>query len=255
VPFCGSASKHTVVFEAGPTLPGVSSYRLEFNPSEITKPGLNDLLPFMDGVMDEDSTVFFLGGKVTRCDTALDFGSLHMNDIILRTTRLQKHGIYSDKLGWPETTYMGTPKSRRIVAYQKLVPGGAILRLECRVKPGCFGHQIASLPNPFKGVQLIPADFSAVAGLQIPPQFIADSMRIGGIKRALPPLTQPQRKALKHAWASAQGLIPNLDALWAKWPQALIDCGLGKHLGAIPVHMLTQVAEIPKSLPACSSAA
>jgi hypothetical protein len=101
VPFGDSVSKHTVVLEAGPNQPGVPSYRLELNPSNITKPGLDDLLPFMDSVI-EHSTVFFLAGKVTRCDVALDFASLNINDIIVRTSRLQKHGVYSDKSGWLE---------------------------------------------------------------------------------------------------------------------------------------------------------
>jgi hypothetical protein len=89
-------------------------------------------------------------------------------------------------------------------------------------------------------VQLIPADFSANSGLTIPPQFIADSMRIGGLKRAVSALALVERKPLRLAYANAQELVPNLDALWAKWPAALIGYGLGKHLGAVPVPLLTQ---------------
>jgi hypothetical protein len=140
---------------------------------------------------------------------------------------------------------MGTPKSRRIVAYQKPVVIGSQLRLETRLKPRCLGKHIAALANPFAKVQLIPADFSATSDLPIPAQFIADSMRIGGLKRALAPLPADQRKILREAYANAQELVPNLDALWAKWPEALIGYGLGKHLGAVPVPLVT----IPKSLP------
>lgn len=70
-------------------------------------------------------------------------------------------------------------------------------------------------------------------------------MRIGGLKRALVPLPAEQRKILREAYANAQELVPNLDALWAKWPEALIGYGLGKYLGAVPVPLVT----IPKSLP------
>jgi hypothetical protein len=81
------------------------------------------------------------------------------------------------------------------------------------------------------------------------------SLRFTGAKRALAHLAKPQRNALKYAYAHAEGLVPNLDALWAKWPQTLIECGLGKHLGALPVHILTQVTEISKSLPVSADAA
>jgi hypothetical protein len=81
------------------------------------------------------------------------------------------------------------------------------------------------------------------------------SLRFTGAKRALAHLAKPQRNALKYAYAHAEGLVLNLDALWAKWPQTLIECGLGKHLGALPVHILTQVTEISKSLPVSADAA
>jgi hypothetical protein len=252
-PIGDCVSKHIVVLEAGPYHPGVSSYRLEFNPSKITKAGLIDLLAFLDCVMDEHSQVFFLMGKVTRCDLAIDFPSLDVRDVIIRTARLQKHGVYTDRYGFPETLYVGTPRSRRMVAYQKPDEHGSHLRLECRLKPGCLGKDVATLPNPFAKVQLIPADFSGTSGLPIPAQFIADSMRIGGLKRALAPLTNDQRKILRHAYANALELVPNLDALWATWPDALVEYGLGAYLGALPVTLMKQVGFAPL-LPACPEA-
>jgi hypothetical protein len=250
VPFGDCVSKHIVVLEADPHHPDVPSYRLEFNPSKITQAGFGDLLSFMDLVIHEDSLVFFVMGTVTRCDLALDFQSLHVRDVIVRTNRLQKHGVYADRHGWPETVYIGTPKSRRIVAYEKPDAIGSHLRLECRLKPKILGQHMAALTNPFKGVQLIPTDFAASSGLNIPPQFIADSMRIGGLKRALSALAPADRKVLRVAYANAQKLVPNLDPLWAKWPEALIGYGLGKHLGAVPVPLCTQTAEISKLISA-----
>ena len=106
------------------------------------------------------------------------------------------------------------------------------LRVETRLKPGCRGHEVAALKNPFGNVKLIPSTFSDLAGLSIPSQFIADSVRIGGLQRALLPLSTVQRKALKKAYEKAASLLPPTDALWANWSQTLIGYGLGQHLGA-----------------------
>ncbi len=139
---------------------------------------------FLESIIDPDPVGFFRAGKVTRCDIALGLLGHHHEDFIVRSSRMQKHGVYSDRHGDVQTTYLGTPKSRRIVAYEKPVPGSleTHLRLEYRLKPGFFGHQVAKLENPFSGVSLIPADFSEAAGIGIPPQFIADSIRIGGLR-------------------------------------------------------------------------
>ena len=234
VPFKGGPSKHTVCFEAGPRRPGQASYRLDYNPAKICETGFDDLTVFLEGIFDPDVVGFYRAGKVTRCDLALDlFGHQH-EDFIVRSSRLQKHGVYSDRHGYVQTTYLGTPKSRRIVAYEKSVPGSleSHLRLECRLKPGFFGFQVAKLENPFSGIGLIPADFPETAGIDIPAQFIADSIRIGGLKRALRALDPAQRKTLKQAFKAAESVLPSLDALWASWPETLIGLGLGKHLGA-----------------------
>jgi len=237
VPFKEGFPKAMVCFEAGPRRPGQASYRLDYNPSKVSEAGFDDLSVFLESVIDPDPVGFFHAGKVTRCDIALDLLGHHHEDFIVRSSRLQKHGVYSDRYGFIETAYLGTPKSRRIVAYEKPVPGSLEphLRLECRLKPGFFGHQVAGLENPFSGVRLIPAGFSQTAGIGIPAQFIADSMRIGGLKRALAVLDPAQRKALKKTFKAAESVLPNLDALWASWPEILIGMGLGKHLGAVPV--------------------
>ncbi len=237
VPFKEASSKAMACFEAGPRRPGQASYRLDYNPSKLSEAGFDDLSVFLETIIDPDVVGFFRASKVTRCDIALDLLGLHHEDFIVRSSRLQKHGVYSDRHGDVQTTYLGTPKSRRIVAYEKPVPGSlqSHLRLECRLKPGFFGHQVAKLENPFSGVGLIPADFSETAGIDIPAQFFADSIRIGGLKRALRALDPARRKRLKQAFKAAESVLPNLDAMWALWPDTLIGMGLGKHLGAVPV--------------------
>jgi hypothetical protein len=236
LPFDGTAQE-TICFEAGARRPGQASYRIDFNPSKLSEAGLVDLMVFLESTIDPYPLEFFRGGKVTRCDVALDLPGYHLEDVIVRTARLQKHGVYADRYGQVETTYLGTPRSRCVVAYDKPQEGGvdARLRLECRLKPRCLGYELAQLDNPFAGVQLLPADFSEASGIGIPSQLIADSIRIGGLKRVLLALDPEQRKLLRKAHKDAVSLLPNLDAAWAGWPSILASYGLGKELGAVPV--------------------
>jgi hypothetical protein len=237
LPFGGTEPRQTVCFEAGPRRPGQASYRLEYNPAKLSEAGFDDLELFLDSVLDPEPVGFFRAGKVTRCDVAIDLPGHDVEDVIVRSQRLRKHGIYSDGYGHVQTAYVGAAKSRRIVAYAKPDEGNLVprLRLECRLKPRCLGHQVAQLKNPFSGIGLIPANFSAAADIDIPPSFIADAIRIGGLQRALRPLDPPRRKVVREAYRAAESLLPKLDAAWASWPQILIGMGLGKHLGAVPV--------------------
>jgi hypothetical protein len=245
VPFKPDVSRSVVTFEAGPHKPKMPSYRLDFNPSKISPAGLDDLMVFLDSVVDPDALTFFRMSKVTRCDVALDLPGLDLSKVIVRSSGLQKHSVYSDRHGNPQTVYLGTPRSRRLAAYDKPVPGQVEkqLRLECRLKPQCLGHELAKLQNPFRKVQLFPAGFAVGLDLGIPAQYIADSFRIGGLKRALAPLDKPHRKLLKKALAEAKQVeLPDPEQLWSKWPETLIGYGLGKELGAIPVAFATGMA-------------
>jgi hypothetical protein len=227
-------SPQIVTFQAGPYLPGVASYRWEGNPDKISIAGWDDLYTLLSSCIDVDPIAFFRMSKITRLDVALDLPGLTLEEVIVRSSRLQKHGVYSNRHGDPEMTYLGTPRSRRIASYDKPVEGSmkTALRVETRLKPGCLGYEVAGLKNPFANVQLIPSSFSQLAGLSIPSQCIADSVRMGGLKRALLPLNTAQRKALKNAYAKAVSVLPSTDALWANWPQTLAGYGLGQHLGA-----------------------
>jgi hypothetical protein len=237
LPFKPNSIRHNVCFEAGPRRPGQASFRLDFNPAALSPEATLDLGVFLQGIMAEDDLIFFRAGKITRSDVALDLPGYHLADCIVRSARMQKHGVYSNRHGDPESTYLGTPRSRCIVVYDKPNEDklDTHLRLECRVKPGILGRELAELPNPFSGVKLIPANFADAAGLDIPSQFIADSIRMGGLKRALKPLDKSAQKALRAAFTSAQSQLPSVDDLWATWPEVLKSCGLGKQLGAVPV--------------------
>lgn len=239
-------SPQTVIFEAGPYLPGVASYRLDGNPHKISGEGWDDLSALLTGCIDVDPVIFVRMGKITRMDVALDLPGLRLEDVIVRSSRSQKHGVYSNRYGNPETIYIGTPRSRRIVAYDKPIEGSmkTALRIEARLKPGCRGWEVAGLKNPFAKVALIPSNFSHPTGLQIPTQNIADSVRLGGLKRALLPLNSSQRKLLKVAYKQAVSVLPSTDALWSKWPLILVGYGLGQHLGVIPTMTTVQQAAL-----------
>jgi hypothetical protein len=193
---------------------------------------------------DPEPVGFFRAGKVTRCDVAIDLPEHDTEDVIVRSRRLRKPGVYSDGSGHVLTIYVGARKSRQIVAYAKPVETGLAtrLRLECRLRPGCLGHQVAQLKNPFSGIGLIPANFSAATDIDIPPSFIADAIRIGGLPRALRALDLPRRKLVREAYKVAESQLLNLDAMWALWPETLIGLGLGKHLGAVPVFPVGKAA-------------
>jgi hypothetical protein len=244
LPFQDSEPKTTVCFEAGPRNPGQASYRLDYNPAKLSEAGFDDLTVFLSSIIDPHPIGFFRAGKVTRCDVAIDLPGHDVEDVIVRSSRLRKHGVYSNGHGYVQTAYVGAAKSRRIVAYAKPIEGSLAtrLRLECRLKPQCLGKQVALLSNPFSGVGLIPANFSAAADIDIPPTFVADSIRIGGLQRALRALDPARRKVVRGAYRAAESLLPNLDAAWALWPMALIGLGLGQHLGAVPVFPVADAA-------------
>jgi hypothetical protein len=232
MPFMSDAlERHPVYFEAGPKLPGYPSYRLDFNPAKLTSDGIDELKCLLDSIMDPTPEEFLGKGRITRVDIAADLIGLGLNDLIVLASRKQKHGIYSNRYGEPETVYLGTPRSARVVAYTRPTKlSGVTTRLECRLKPRCLGEKIASLPNPFSKVSLYPV--KALTGLGLPPQMLADSIRLRGVKPAIQGLDPNKRKMILAALDPSKSVLPDASALWAGWPMALILAGLGKELGA-----------------------
>jgi hypothetical protein len=242
---------HTsVTFEAGPLLPENPSYRLDFNPWKMSVNEIIALFTFLQLATDIEQYVFLAMSKVTRLDIACNLVGLELEDVIVRTSGLQKHGLYTGKGGTLETVYIGTPRSpRRVVAYTKTLEDGTkVLRLESRTKPRCLGHEIAKIKNPFARIWLISAKCAEAAGLPIPTQYIADSMRLGGLKRALRSLSKKQQTSLRKALKAANPILTDTESQWSLWQKTLIDSGLGIGLGAIPIEMFWYPAleAIPK---------
>jgi hypothetical protein len=235
LPFDGP-DRHPICFEVGPHDPKLPSYRLDFNPSKVPLAGIDDLKVLLETTVDETSFAFFSSGRITRVDIAVNLSGLTLEDVIVRSKRKQKHGVYSDRSGRPQTVYLGTPRSNRTVAYTKSTGpnGNSMLRIECRVRPRCQGYELAKIKNPFMHVDLLPAKPLGDIGLPMPPEIVADSIRGRGLARVASKFDPITRKAIMHALSNPGSLLPTPSELWTGWPQALINAGLGKELGAIP---------------------
>jgi hypothetical protein len=110
------------------------------------------------------------------------------------------------------------------------------------------------MKNPFARMWLIDAKFAEAAGLPVPASYIADSMRLGGLKRALRDLSKMQRIALRKALKAAAPILTDTESQWSLWQDTLIDSGLGTGLGAVPVKMYTLKSGCPASEPLFSCA-
>lgn len=97
VPFLNiddNTERHPVFFQAGPRRPGLSSYRLDLNPYKLPTGGVDDLRTLLESTIDATPQEFFHDGRVTRVDIAIDIPGHTVNDLILVTSRKQKHGVY-----------------------------------------------------------------------------------------------------------------------------------------------------------------
>ena len=224
---------HPIYFQAAPHVPGRPSYRLDFNPSKMSQEGISDMLVLLDCIIDADVMEFFHKGRVTRVDAAIDISGYTVDDLIVVTSRKQKHGVYSDRYGVPETVYLGTPRSNRLVVYTKIdrETGELKTRIEFRLKPGCPGYEVAGLPNPIRKLGLYKT--SCLDGLVpgVPGRVIADSIRVRGVRHALEVFPPNVRKQIDKALLTSALLLPDPDTIWSLWPIALVDAGLGKELG------------------------
>lgn len=244
LPLSGGGPTHPVYFEAGPHQPGISSYRLDFNPSKLSSDGWTDLIALLNSIIDADPAEFFSYGRVTRIDAAIDMPGQILDDLIVLHRGKKKHGVYSDQFGTPETVYLGTPRSNRVVTYTKKIAGAWGLRIECRVKPKCLGKELVSLSNPFRKVQLLSVDAFNALLPGTPAQVLADTIRLRGTKAALHLFPSAERKIIEKAIASAAAEIPDMTEMWAAWPNALSAAGLSKLLAfpQLPKPSLSEAA-------------
>jgi hypothetical protein len=234
VPFMTeSDGRHPICFEAGPRRPGCPSYRLDFNPSQLSREAMDQVKVLLDTIIDPTHEEFFSTGRITRIDVAVDLVGVTIGDLIVLTERKQKHGVYSNRHGVPETVYLGTPRSSRVVAYTKPIGQLGLLgtRLECRLKPNCIGQEVAGLPNPFAKIRLLPTQALDRLIPRVPGQLLADSIRLRGLPRTLQLFDLRTRNRISNALNRSISVLPNADDLWAGWHDALVRVGLGAELG------------------------
>jgi hypothetical protein len=216
VPFMTeSANRHPICFEAGPRRPACPSYRLDFNPSQLSREAMDQVKVLLDTTIDPTPEQFFSAGRITRIDVAIDIVGFTIDDLIVLTERKQKHGVYSNRHGVPETVYLGTPRSSRVVAYTKPIGQFGLLgtRLECRLKPNCNGYEVAGLPNPFAKIRLLPTQALDCLIPRVPGQLVADSIRLRGLPRTLQLFELRTRNRITTALNRSISVLPNADAL------------------------------------------
>jgi hypothetical protein len=231
LPFPGKTpgSKAKAFFQAGPHLPGHPSYRLDFNPSKFSSSDLQILGALLNGMMDPTPAEFFNNGKITRIDIALDLRGMTTDALILRSKRKKKHGCFSSANGTPETVYLGTPRSARLVGYTKEFDGETTFRIESRLKPKCPGIALTVLSNPFREVQLFSAESLSGVLPAVPCQLLCDCIRIRGVSGAMKLLPKVGRGKLKSIVNNkALSVLPDPETVWLQWPAALTKTGLFK---------------------------
>src|SRR5260370_10633030 len=85
MPVPGSTSSFLI--QAGPRFPGISDYRVEFNPSIIGPSGIGYARSFINSIIDVGFDTVIANGKVTRLDIALDLPGLSLENVIVRSKR------------------------------------------------------------------------------------------------------------------------------------------------------------------------
>jgi hypothetical protein len=211
-----------------------NAYRLECNPSKLGPDGRAELDTLLLSVFGEGLQDFVRKGKVTRLDVAIDLPDITTNDVIVRSSSVRKHGIYSGTTGDPETVYVG--KTSGTVAYNKVSSSqtGPItrLRIERRLKPNCLGRDLPNIKNPFDKIRVVPTAVLKPL-LPDPADVYFDSMRIRGIHRVLKSLPRQDRLRIERIVNDgANTLLP--PDIWNHWPRCLERSGLATRSISIP---------------------
>ena len=206
---------------------GISDLRLDFNPEKVGPEGIEYICSFLQSITEENPLDIFRSGTSTRIDLALDISGLSSEDVIVRSKGQRKHGVYSDQRGKLQSTYLGTPRSNRTVAYDKSTPSGKVLRIERRIKPLCRGHELTTLPDPFQKVQLIPVGSLRPHLDGLVPGHFFDSIRVRGVRHVLSTLPPSQRRQLLAVINDpTRSGLPPTSVIWADWPALLRSSGL-----------------------------
>jgi hypothetical protein len=215
-----------LLIQAEARFTGICDYRFEFNPANLGPCGVRQVFEILDFIFIEGSHHLLRNSFVTRIDLALDLHDLSADDVTVRSSRHRIHGIFSNQYGVPCTIYLGKPKSNQTVAYTKSTQGGSSLRIERRINPKLRGHELSSLNDPFRVVQMVHCESLTplLAGM-IPNQFF-DSVRVRGLGHVLATLPPAQRRAIKAVLKDpSRSPLPTTGKVWRSWSQVLRKSG------------------------------
>jgi hypothetical protein len=217
-----------LLIQAGPRFSGLCDYRLEFNPANLGLDGVDHIIAILDLIFLQGARHLLRNSFVIRVDVALDLHGLSVDQVIVRSSRQRTHGIFTNQMGVPATIYLGKPKSNQTAVYNRNNDAGPSLRVERRVKPGCRGHQLAFLADPFRNVKMVHTDtLRPFLDGMVPDQFF-DSVRVRGFTHVLATLSPSQRRTIKAALKDpTQSLLSSTEGIWRSWPQLMKSSGLG----------------------------
>jgi len=220
----------TLVIEAGAKLTGIADLRIDFKPAKTAPNGISDMIAVLDLATPMGGQHIITNGTFTRYDIAIDIWDETVDEVLVFSKRAQKHGVYTNRRGIPQTVYMGTVRSDRTVAYSKShkSTGQNSLRIERRIRRRCIGRDLPDMLDPFRVVQLVHTQSIMPLLDGLIPQMFFDSVRLRGLNRVLATLPSAKRRAVKAVLNDpAMSLLPSTAQIWAGWHQLLRDSGLG----------------------------
>jgi hypothetical protein len=220
----------SLVIEAGARFPGIADLRIDFKPAKNGLNGISDVIALLDLITPMGGRHIITNGTFTRYDIAIDIWGESVDEVLVFSKRSQKHGVYTNRRGIPETVYMGTVRSDRTVAYSKThkSTGQTSLRIERRMRRRCKGHELPDILDPFRVVQLVHTRSLLPLLDGLIPQMFFDSVRLRGLNRVLATLPPAQRRAIKAVLNDPdKSMLPSTAQIWSGWHQLLRDSGLG----------------------------
>jgi hypothetical protein len=220
----------SILLQLGSNLSTTASMRVDAKPTKVDSNAFSDLIDVIDRINPRGAAQMLLNSTFTRVDIALDLYGMKVDDLIIRSTKSRKHGVYSNQNGVPETVYIGTPRTNRTVLYErkKSRDGQAVARIERRLKQRYHGYDVVEIDDPFAQIQLVDAAALIQYLGDIPPEFFFDYARVRGINRAIKRLDLARQKKLKAILNDPrQSRLPLTSDVWKGWRQLLHQSGLG----------------------------
>lgn len=185
---------------------------LQGNTSELDKSMATSLSGDLKYLLGDLYPDFIRKSTVTRLDIAADFINLKMDDISIKNLRQRSSGAFWGQNGQLQTLYIGHSTSKfKIKAYDKTAEikaksrsrskgtvvgdGPQVTRIEASINPNCSFNHIASIGNPFEGIEIYKLS-DLVADRRLPFSF-SDSIHHRGLVATLKLLEPSERKAVK----------------------------------------------------------